>query len=214
MNIFWDWNGTVCNDLQLSFDAVNHMLHRRGRAPITMEQYYSYIDTPISKFYEHLFDFSVEPMSVLGSEFNSYYRSNAHKLCITDGVLEVIKALHGAGARQFILSSSHKSTILPLAESWGILPYFESVLGAEDWSVGPKDERARCFCRENGLCPDETWFIGDLLHDLETARLCGASCLLLPIGHQSTHDLQTAGESFCPSVAEILHRIGIKEVKS
>lgn len=213
MNIFWDWNGTICDDLQLSFDAVNDMLHRRNRAPITMEQYYSYIDTPISKFYEHLFDFSVDPMSVLSGEFNSYYRSNAHRLCISDGVLEVIKSLNDAGARQFILSSSHKSTILPLAEAWGILPYFEAVLGAEDWSVGPKAERAKRFCCDNGLCPKDTWFIGDLLHDLETAQLCGASCLLLPIGHQSREDLQKAGDSFCPSAAEIMTRLASYEVK-
>ena len=121
----------------------------------------------------------------------------------------------GAGYFDYYLLHNvyEKSIETYLDPRWGILPYFESVLGAEDWSVGPKDERARCFCRENGLCPEETWFIGDLLHDLETARLCGASCLLLPIGHQSTHDLQTAGESFCSSVSEILHRLGIDEVK-
>lgn len=209
MNIFWDWNGTVCDDVQVSLDAVNHMLARRGREPITLEQYYRYIDTPISKFYEHLFDLSAESMSVLGGEFYHYYREHSGEVHPMDGVLEVMEHLRAKGARQFLLSSSHKSNILPLAEEWGILPYFETVLGAEDWNVGSKAERARCFCREMKLCADETWFIGDLLHDLETAQLCGASCLLLPTGHQSREDLMKAGDSFCSSVAEIPTRLGL-----
>ncbi len=209
MNIFWDWNGTVCDDVQISLDAVNAMLYKRGRAPITIHEYYRYIDTPISKFYEHLFDFSVDPMSMLGEEFYSYYRAHTREVHLMDGILQVMDQLRACGARQFLLSSSHVSNILPLAEEWGILPYFEKVLGAEDWNVGSKAERAKCFCCENGLCPEETWFIGDLLHDLETAQLCGASCLLLPIGHQSREDLMQAGDSFCPSVAEIPVRLGI-----
>ena len=61
--------------------------------------------------------------------------------------------------KQFILSSSHKDSILPLACKWGILHYFDAVLGAEDWKVGSKAERARFFCCENNLCNEETWFI-------------------------------------------------------
>ena len=88
------------------------------------------------------------------------------------------------------------------------MPYFEAVLGAEDWKVGSKAERARLFCCEKGLCKEETWFIGDLLHDLETAHHCGASCILLSGGHQSDEELQATG-CFCASVSEILSVMGL-----
>ncbi len=208
MNVFWDWNGTLCDDVALSLEAVNDMLSRRGRNGITMEEYYSYMGTPISKFYEHLFDFSVDPMEQLSREFYGYYQANVHTLRLREGVEEILKTLQEQGVKQFILSSSHKDSILPLACKWGILHYFDAVLGAEDWKVGSKAERARFFCCENNLCNEETWFIGDLLHDLETAEHCGASCLLLPGGHQAERLLKQTG-SYCSHIREIPACIGL-----
>ena len=208
MNVFWDWNGTLCDDVGLSLEAVNAMLAKRGRAPIDLAEYHTYIDTPISKFYERLFDFEIDPMSVLSAEFYGYYGSHAHTLRLAEGVPEVLEILKQAGVRQFILSSSHRDHILPLATEWGIMPYFQAVLGAEDWKVGSKAERAKDFCCKNGMCPEETWFIGDLLHDYETASLCGASCLLIPGGHQSEAELKQTG-FFCPHIREIPARLGL-----
>ncbi|MBP5231496.1 MAG: hypothetical protein ILO68_07170, partial [Clostridia bacterium] len=54
VTVFWDWNGTLCDDLSVSLDAVNALLSSKGRPPISLEQYYSYLETPISGFYAHL----------------------------------------------------------------------------------------------------------------------------------------------------------------
>ena len=56
--IIWDWNGTLYADRDISLMTVNYILDKRGMPPITLEQYYSYVDTPITRFYEHLFDMS------------------------------------------------------------------------------------------------------------------------------------------------------------
>ena len=51
--VIWDWNGTLADDVRVALQSVNDILARRGREPITLEQYYSYIDTPIRRFYEN-----------------------------------------------------------------------------------------------------------------------------------------------------------------
>ncbi len=209
MNVFWDWNGTLCDDLFTALQAVNAILAKRGRQPIDLNAYYSYMDTPIYKFYEHLFDLQKEPMSVLGAEFYAFYDKFLRKDCLMQGAYETLTKLKQAGVRQFILSSSHRDSILPHITRVSILPFFEEVLAADDWNVTSKSERARLFCEQNGLRGEETWFVGDLLHDLDTAKLCGAHCLLIPNGHQSAKDLQTAGECFCPSITEVPKRIGL-----
>ena len=43
--VIWDWNGTLADDADASLLAVNDMLSRRDMPPITMAQYYEYIDT-------------------------------------------------------------------------------------------------------------------------------------------------------------------------
>ena len=61
--VIWDWNGTLADDGYASLLVVNDILAKRNMPPITMDQYYQYIDTPISRFYEHLFDLNKVPMS-------------------------------------------------------------------------------------------------------------------------------------------------------
>ena len=71
--VIWDWNGTLADDVGASLLATNDILKNHGKAPIDMVQYYEYIDTPISRFYAHLFDLDEVPMSVIGPEFSEYY---------------------------------------------------------------------------------------------------------------------------------------------
>lgn len=207
IHVFWDWNGTLCDDVLLALEAVNEMLRKRSRAPITLAAYYSYIDLPIRRFYEHVFDLNQVPMEVISVEYQSYYDAHLREDCLMPGALETLRALRNAGAKQYILTSSHRESVLPTVERLGLLPFFDVVLGAEDWHVRSKEERARRFCEENGLFGESLWFIGDMLHDREAARACGASCLLIPGGHQSEEDLRNAGDCFCPSVTEVPMRI-------
>lgn len=215
IHVFWDWNGTLCDDVLLGLEAVNAMLRKRERAPISLAEYRSYIGIPIRRFYEHVFDLNELPMEVIYEEYNAYYDANLREDCLMPGARETLSALRDAGVKQYILTSSHKKSVLPTVEKLGLMPFFDAVLGAEDWSVLSKEDRARAFCAEKGLLGEELWFIGDMLHDRETADACGASCLLIPGGHQSEQDLRNAGDCFCPSIRDVPERIrGKKPVEN
>ena len=74
--IIWDWNGTLYADRDISLMTVNYILDKRGMPPITLEQYYSYVDTPITRFYEHLFDMSKVSFdeNIFGAFMKGYMR--------------------------------------------------------------------------------------------------------------------------------------------
>ncbi len=207
VHVFWDWNGTLCDDVLLSLEAVNQMLRKRSRPPIGLDEYYRYIGVPISRFYEHLFDLKQLPMEVISDEFQAYYRAHLRTDCLTPGALDALNRLRDAGAKQYLLTSSHRESVQPTLEKLHLLPYFDAFLAAEDWGARSKADRAKAFCDENGLCGQDVWFVGDQLHDWETAQACGADCLLLPTGHQSEEILRSAGPCFCPSLAEVPPRI-------
>lgn len=205
--VFWDWNGTLCNDVQPALDAVNEMLRRRGKEEIGLYLFRSCIDTPIEKFYAHFFDFSVDPMEKISPEYHALYKAYLPLDCLAPGAKETLQLFSEKGIRQVVLSSSHKDTILPYLESNGILHYFDAVLAADNWLALPKHERAKKYCEEKGIDGKDAWFVGDLLHDRETAEYCGGHCLLLPTGHHNADTLMQAGDCFCPSFSEIKHRI-------
>ena len=189
--VIWDWNGTLADDVQASLQATNAILAKRNRPPITLEQYYSYIDTPISRFYEHLFDLNEVSMEVIGAEFYSFYPRYFEGL--HSGAVELLRTLHGSGIRQVILSSGHRDNVERDMARLGILPYFDEILAADDLLAESKKARGLHWIQTQDSAPSQMVMIGDTLHDYATARAMGIDCILCAIGHQSEADLLTAG---------------------
>ena len=199
--VIWDWNGTLADDRDASLQATNDILARHGKPPITLEQYYSYIDTPISRFYEHLFDLREVPMSRIGEEFYEFYPRYFHSL--QDGAAALVEKLHAAGVRQVILSSAHRENIVRDAGRLGILPYFDDLLAADDLLAESKVDRAKAWIARQDIPRWQMVMVGDLLHDQEAAEAMGTDCILCSFGHQHERDLRTAGVPIVRSFSEL-----------
>jgi len=189
--VIWDWNGTLADDLEASLKATNDILARHGKPPIDLAQYYAYMDTPISRFYEHLFNLNEVPMSVIGREFYEFYPKYFEGLHA--GAETLLKKLHSAGVRQVILSSGHRENVERDTAAQGIRPYFDEILAADDLLAESKEERGRLWVQRQNIPAEQMVVIGDTLHDLAAARYIGADCILCAIGHQSEADLLTGG---------------------
>lgn len=199
--IIWDWNGTLADDLEASLRSVNDTLSRRNMPTITVEQYHSYIDTPIIKFYEHLFDLSVVPMSVLSEEYHLGYRKYFKGL--QEGAEALLEKAKNRGIPQVILTSSNRELIEKDTRDLGIREYFDDLLGADDFRAASKVQRGIDWIREQPYSPEEMVLIGDSLHDFEAAEAMGTQCILVTMGHQSEKDLMTTGAPLVHSFREL-----------
>lgn len=189
--IIWDWNGTLADDVMASLRSTNDILARRNMPPLDLETYYSYIDSPISKFYEHLFDLSAVPMEQLGQEFYASYPKYFEGL--HRGVPELLETLRSAGLRQIVLTAGNTGVVDGDLRRFGIRDYFEEVLGADDLLAAGKVERGLDWIAAQTVPPEEMVLVGDTLHDYDTATAMGVRCILCAIGHQAKKDLLTAG---------------------
>ncbi|MBO5767395.1 MAG: HAD family hydrolase [Clostridia bacterium] len=207
--IFWDWNGTLLDDAHIAFDAVNAMLGARKLNKITFEQYCDYIDVPIIKFYERVLDMSKESMDGIAAEFNSYCESFMPKNPLANGAKTILKLLNKNGIKQYIYSSSKRDRIIPMLEKTGIDVYFEEVIASSDLYAGSKAERTRDYIINNSIPKEKCLFIGDLVHDCETASLVGADCLLVAYGHQNKTTLQKTGRRVIDSLFELPEYLNI-----
>lgn len=193
--IIWDWNGTLADDVGVALQSVNDILARRGRAPITLSDYYSYIDTPIRKFYEHLF----APLddALFGQilvEFNEGYRLHMDETGLMAGGREMLERFQKAGLRQMIVSSSHLGELMHFCRLFGVENYFTWILGAEDFQASGKVEMACRFLKEHNIPSSECAVIGDTLHDRDMAKAIGCPVCLLDRGHQGFRELKASGE--------------------
>ncbi|MDR0914017.1 MAG: HAD family hydrolase [Oscillospiraceae bacterium] len=183
--VFWDFNGTLINDFGASLNSVNDMLQKRDMPIITAEQYYSFVDTPISKFYENLFDLNVVTFDIIATEFHEGYNKHIAKKPLMPGVLPLLEAFKKTGASQIVLSSAHLNNITPKLKETGIVPYFDDVLGQTNLTADDKTEIARQYVKDNRLSPKKCLVIGDTLHDYHSTVAIGCDCILITKGHQS-----------------------------
>ena len=205
--IVWDWNGTLINDMPVSLRAVNKILADRGRSPIEADEYYEYIDTPITKFYERLFDLETENMDVLIREFNENYDAFLDGSEVVAETREGITALTLRGVKQVILSSSEQKKLTRLVGEYGLSSAFSAILGSDGFVCPSKVARAREWFAAEGIRPEEALILGDTLHDAEVAREIGCDCILVSCGHQAERELLSSGYPVEASVAAALTRI-------
>lgn len=199
--IIWDWNGTLADDAEASRAAVNELLRIYEKPPITMEQYYQYMDTPIARFYEHLFDLNTVTMDTIGEIFYRFYPQYFNALHA--GAKEVLAAMKTAGLTQVILTSGNSQVIGQDTKRFEISHYFNEILGADDLLATGKVERGIKWLRQQKIAPENMVLIGDTLHDYDVARAMGVDCILFSGGHQAKQDLVTAGVPVIDSLNEL-----------
>ena len=208
--VIWDWNGTLIDDMPASLASVNVILADRGMPPIGEKEYYEYIDTPITRFYEHLFDPEKTDFNRLLYEFNFNYDALLDGSEVREDTRRALEAVAAAGARQIVLSAFEQQKLCRLLCEYGVFDFFSAVLGADDIHCGDKTDRAREYFAAEGLSPDRAVIIGDTLHDAAVAKAVGCGCVLLRGGHQGDAELEASGVPLASSAAEAVRLLGFE----
>lgn len=208
--VIWDWNGTLIDDMPASLASVNVILADRGMPPIGEKEYYEYIDTPITRFYEHLFDPERTDFGQLLREFNTNYDALLDGSEVREETRRALEAVAAAGARQIVLSAFEQQKLCRLLREYGVFDFFSAVLGADDIHCGDKTDRAREYFAAEGLSPERAVIIGDTLHDAAVAKAIGCGCVLLRGGHQGDAELEASGVPLASSAAEAVRLLGFE----
>ena len=193
--------------MQAGIDGVNKMLSERGLPIIPdMAAYREIFDFPIKEYYRKLgFDFEKESYEVLAPIWVELYLQNCCTAGIVDGVDTVVKAVAKTNMKQVILSACEKNMLCDQLSELGIIEYFDEIIGLDDIHAAGKLHLAQAWREKNPEA--KILFVGDTIHDAETARVLGADCLLFTGGHQSKARLLTTGCETIDGIVEILDYI-------
>ena len=165
-NILWDWNGTLIDDAVTSLNCVNDMLTEMNKPLITLEQYYTYVETPIIGFYRHILTDEELDFPVISKSFHDSYSNRIKETFLAENAESTLKTLKKNGAKQYIITATKEESARNLAFQYGVGEYFDGIFGADNTLAESKVERALNFFKKNSINPSETVFIGDTLHDL------------------------------------------------
>lgn len=201
--IFWDFNGTVIDDVKNALGCVNDMLERKNRKPITLEDYYNYVETPIIGFYRHILPPEELDFAEISRDYHTDYAKRINETTLADGVKELMHSLKEQGAHQYIVTANILDEATALIKKYGIYDYIDTIIGAENTLAESKTQRAIKLFDSLNIDRNDAIFIGDTLHDLETANALGIDCVLVSYGHQGRRLLEENNAYVVDSIKEV-----------
>ena len=185
-NVIFDWSGTLVDDLPAVWQATNYVLARAERPEMSLEQFRAEFCLPFTIFYErhtpHV------PLVELESWFHSRFRQVQDSVCALPHAREFLEFCRAASLRTFLLSTVHREHFAVQSAITGFGPFLEKPY----LNVWDKREKIHEILEENGLAPDETLFIGDMQHDIETARHGGIHSCAVLTGYNTLDQLRAA----------------------
>jgi len=191
--ILWDWNGTLLDDLEYGMSVRNRTFPAFNLPTIeSVEAYHEQFTFPIRLYYERAGVTDENFVEVAHAWMGEYVRGFASVPLHADA-REVLERFRQAGLRQVMLSATKRDMLREQIAQFEIQHYFHEILGLDNIYAGSKEDIGRQYLESCGIAPGETLMIGDTLHDADVARSIGASCVLVPRGHQSRNILLTAG---------------------
>lgn len=185
-HFIFDWSGTLADDLPPVLDATNRLFANHGKPLMTREEFSERFRLPFKEFYDEVMPEVL--LDDLEPEFSEYFAASDEAVTLLPYAKEFLTFCRHRGGKVFILSSAKDEFFRQQARDLGVLELFDAVY------VGVKDKREMIWkiLETHGLNADETAFLGDMVHDVETAHHAGVHSIALLTGYDSIGKLSAA----------------------
>ena len=203
--IFWDWNGTLMDDVDFTHSCLNWMLETHGYPQrYDLAAYREIFGFPIEEYYIRAgFDFAKHPYAELAERFMEHYNAGVDACPPSAHAAETLAELSRQGWRQSVLSASRRDYLIEQVAARGLQGYFTELLGLADIYGVSKVQVGKQWLAQSGIAPAACVMVGDTQHDAEVAKALGTKCVLYTGGHQSRARL----EAVCPNVIDDLAQL-------
>ena len=192
-NIIFDFNGTILDDVQISFDALNacNTKFLGAGSEITMKYYKDTFSFPVGDYYVSMgYDFNKLDFVEVADYFHDYYGNRWKECHIFPDFLETVKQLKEKGINVYIITASYRPLIEAQLKYFNIEDLFTYVIAIDDKFGGSKVDVAKKYFSSHPINLDETIMVGDTLHDYEVANNLGIKPILYCSGHNSKEFLE------------------------
>ncbi len=185
-NIILDWSGTLVDDLPAVWKATNYVLAQAKRKEMSLEQFRAEFCLPFTIFYDR--HVPNVPLPKLEAWFHSRFRQVQDSVCELPHAREFLEFCRAHKLRTILLSTVHRDHFAAQTTINGLHKYFDKAY-IEIWD---KRRKIHEILEENHLLAKETLFIGDMKHDIETAKHGGIHSCAVLTGYNTLGQLRAA----------------------
>lgn len=190
-NILFDWSGTLFNDFDASFVSTKATLKNFGCKKFSKDDYRNHFELPVTRFYKRFLGPKID-IAQIDKEYFSHFYHQSKKATLFKPVPSILRSLHQAGIKLFIYSTVRPDILERHCRDEGIIDCFDGIVG------GLMDKK-KClpdFIKKNKLQKNETLFVGDMEHDVDSANHAGVLSGAFLCGYHSQDKLVRASPDF------------------
>ena len=198
--LLFDLDGTLTNPKEGITKSVQYALHHFGIDVDDPDTLTSYIGPPLipsfMEFHGLTQEQALEALQVYRQRFASV---GLFENEVLEGVPEMLCALKQKGRFLAVASSKPEAYVIRILEHFDLLQYFDEVVGASmDEKRSAKKDVIEEALHRMGKAPGDrnVLMIGDRMHDIEGARLCGLDSLGVYTGFAADGELEAAGATY------------------
>ncbi len=176
-NLIFDWSGTLVDDMGPVIEATNVVLGKYGIAPYDREGFRRSFRLPYREFYEEVLPGVA--LEELEAHFRPAFDGAVSLVTVLPHAREKLEWAKARGLRMFVLTSMDADAFGRQLEEFGMKEFFEATYAG----VLDKRELIAHILDSHGLDKAETAFVGDMTHDVETAKHGGISSIAVLTGY-------------------------------
>ena len=188
--MIFDWSGTLVDDLPAVWRATNRVFKQTGVAELTLDQFRAEFSLPFKNFYSrHVPHVSLPELEQL---FHRHFKEVQHLARELPHARDMLLFCRERGLRTFLLSTIHRDHYSAQSAATG----FDRFLDHAYIEVWDKRIKILEILQKHGLNADETVFVGDMQHDIETARHGGIRSCAVLTGYNRLDQLRASEPDF------------------
>ncbi len=185
-NLIFDWSGTLVNDLPPTLFATNAVLREHNVPAMELAEFRERFRLPYPEFYEEVLPgVAIESLEGL---FRSAFGSSPEQVTILPHAREMMEWCRAQKIRCFVLSSMDSTIFNHQARELKMDHFFEEIYSG----VIDKRDRIGEILTTHELAPEKTAFVGDMVHDIETAHHGGIASVAVTTGYDPEPRLRKA----------------------
>jgi phosphoglycolate phosphatase len=189
--VLFDLDGTLLDTAPDLAAAANAMLAELGLPPRDPAVIATYIGKGIPKLVERTLagalDAAPDPTALARAlpTYERHYAAESGRRSVPfPGVVEGLRALHGAGLPLACITNKAERFTLDLLRWTGLHGYFAAVVSGDTVArKKPDPEPVLTACARLGVRPGEALMIGDSANDVQAARAAGCPVWCVPYGY-------------------------------
>ena len=196
--IIFDWSGVLSNDWEMTYLTAMDVFEHRGIKKVSNEDFKELHDHPWPKVYAKL-GLKVD-MDEEYALWKDKMPKHMHTIKLFPFAEDCLRKIKAKGIKTIILSTRETNSLQKEIHGTNIEKLLDKIYSGH----ADKREKINDLISEQKLKKEEIIYIGDSVHDIETAKHAGVISVAVLSGYDTKEKLEKAKPNYLINTAEEL----------